>query len=136
MAPIYYPLSRMTSYLTQSVFFLILLSYSFNSIIRLKLRIDVLPSEAVPEVRPYLPGTPLSPPSPVLLAYPIILTARQKANYFVEPESFNLLGMLRNPMVLMMVVTGALVMGMPYLMVRTSLTTNQRLCASVEVNLF
>jgi len=80
------------------------------------LRIDVLASDSLPEVRPYVQGTPHSPPSPISLPYPITLVPRQKSVYFVERESFNLLGMLSNPMILMMVGTGVVVMGMPYLM--------------------
>jgi hypothetical protein len=70
------------------------------------------------EVRPYIPGTPLNPPSTVLLSYPISLAAKEKANYFVPPESFNLAGMLANPMMLLMVFGGALMLAMPYIMVR------------------
>ncbi|KAL5498210.1 hypothetical protein ACEPAH_2340 [Sanghuangporus vaninii] len=87
------------------------LDYAFDS-----LRVDVYPSgESLPDVRPYIPGTPHNPPSTVSLQYPIVLTPRHKANYFVEMQSFNALGMLRNPMVLMMLVTAVLVFGMPYL---------------------
>lgn len=50
------------------------------------------------------------------LRYPIVLTPRQKAEYFVERQAFNALGMLKNPMVMMMVGMGALVLGMPYIM--------------------
>ncbi|KAG6911827.1 hypothetical protein DXG01_000074 [Tephrocybe rancida] len=81
-----------------------------------QLRIDVLDSEPTPEVRPYAIGTPLNPPSTILLAYPISLTPRQKHAYFVPHESFNLLAMLSNPMMLMMVVGGAMMLAMPYLM--------------------
>ncbi|KAL5520359.1 hypothetical protein ACEPAG_9583 [Sanghuangporus baumii] len=85
--------------------------YAFDS-----LRVDVYPfNESLPDVRPYIPGTPHNPPSTVSLQYPIVLMPRQKANYFVEMQSFNALGMLRNPMVLMMLVTAVLVFGMPYL---------------------
>ncbi|KAF8078440.1 hypothetical protein FPV67DRAFT_1465276 [Lyophyllum atratum] len=81
-----------------------------------QLRIDVLDSISVPEVRPYVAGTPLNPPSTVLLPSPIILTPRQKHAYFVPHESFNLMAMLSNPMMLMMVVGGAMMLAMPYLM--------------------
>ncbi|KAH9946691.1 hypothetical protein B0H21DRAFT_822606 [Amylocystis lapponica] len=81
-----------------------------------KLRIDVFESESLPEVRPYIPGTPLSPAAPVTLPYPIVLHARQRNDYFVPPESFNVLGMLQNPMMLMMLGVGAMVLLMPYLM--------------------
>ena len=72
--------------------------------------------DALPDVRPYVPGTPHDPPSSVTLRYPIILTPRQKAEYFVERQSFNALGMLKNPMVLMMIVMGGMVLAMPYIM--------------------
>ncbi|EJD04925.1 uncharacterized protein FOMMEDRAFT_81026 [Fomitiporia mediterranea MF3/22] len=79
-------------------------------------RVDVhSPGESLPDVRPYVQGTPHNPPSTITLQYPIALTPRQKANYFVEPQSFNALGMLQNPMVLMMLVMGVLVIGLPYL---------------------
>ncbi|RXW18246.1 hypothetical protein EST38_g7611 [Candolleomyces aberdarensis] len=82
-----------------------------------QLRVDVLDSESSPvEVRPYIAGTPLDPPSTVLLPYPITLSAKDKFSYFSPPESFNILGMLTNPMVMMMVVGGIMMFTMPYLM--------------------
>lgn len=78
-------------------------------------RIDVL-EESDPEVRPYIPATPLNPPSPVLLAYPIELIPKQALSYFVPPESFNLLGMLQSPMTLLMIFGGAMMLAMPYMM--------------------
>ena len=72
---------------------------------------------AIPDVYPYIPGTPHSPPSNITLPYPILLHPRQKNQYFVERQSFNVMGMLGNPMILMMVVTGVLVFAMPYIMV-------------------
>ncbi|KLO07575.1 hypothetical protein SCHPADRAFT_641811 [Schizopora paradoxa] len=86
--------------------------YVFDS-----LRIDVRPdSNSKPQVRPYVAGTPHNPPSTIALPYPITLTPRIKNVYFLDREAFNLLAMLRNPMILMMVVTGGLVMAMPYIM--------------------
>lgn len=86
-----------------------------------KLRVDVPPSsqQGLPDVRPYVPGTPHNPPSTVTLPYPVVLSARQKAQFFVERQSFNALSMLQNPMMLMMGVTGVLVLAMPYIMVCT-----------------
>ncbi|TFK57346.1 hypothetical protein OE88DRAFT_1651020 [Heliocybe sulcata] len=81
-----------------------------------KLRIDVSDSDPLPEVRPYVPGTPLSPPSQVMLPYPVLLSARQKNNYFVPRQSFNLLAMFQNPMMIMMVAAGVMVLGAPYLL--------------------
>ncbi|ESK98375.1 secreted salivary protein [Moniliophthora roreri MCA 2997] len=80
-----------------------------------QLRVDVLDESNV-EVRPYVPGTPLNPASTILLPYPITLSAKQKFNYFVPPESFNIMGMLGSPMMLMMLFAGGMVLAMPYLM--------------------
>ena len=82
-----------------------------------QLRIDVLDSETKPEVRPYVAGTPLNPPSTILLSYPIKLVPRQKHVYFMPPESFNLMAMFSNPMMLIMVFGGIMVFAMPYIMV-------------------
>jgi hypothetical protein len=83
--------------------------YFFN-----QLRLDVKNSTA--EVRLFVPGTPLNPPSPVLLPYPIVLIPREKSVYFVPPETFNLVAMMSNPMMLLMVVGGGMMLAMPYLM--------------------
>lgn len=87
----------------------------------LQLRVDVFETESLPEVRPYIPGTSLSPPSTVTLPYPILLTPRHKNDYFVERQSFNLMGMFQSPMMLMMLVMGGMMLAMPYIMVRTLL---------------
>lgn len=97
-----------------------------------QLRIDVLASDAsesLPEVRPYVPGTPLSNSAQALAAapklpYPPTLIARRHNEYFVERESFNVMGMLQNPMMLMMVVAGGLMIGTPYLMVSAVIRGN------------
>lgn len=81
-----------------------------------KLRIDVFETESLPEVRPYIPGTPLSPASTVTLPYPIVLPARQKNDYFIPRQSFNVVGMFQSPMMLMMLGMGVMVIAMPYLM--------------------
>ena len=81
------------------------------------MRVDIFEAETLPEVRPYFPGTPLSSASSVTLTYPSTLSARGKYDYFVPRESFNLLGMFQNPMMLMMVFTGVMVLAMPYIMV-------------------
>ena len=82
------------------------------------MRIDVFESDSLPEVRPYFPGTPLSPVAPATLPYPIVLSARAKNDYFVPRESFNVLAMFKNPMMMMMLGAGVLVLLMPTLMVR------------------
>ncbi|KAJ2914242.1 hypothetical protein MD484_g6176, partial [Candolleomyces efflorescens] len=82
-----------------------------------QLRIDVLDSESSPlEVRPYIVGTPLDPPSTVLLPYPITLSAKDQFSYFSPPESFNIVGMLTNPMAMMMVFGAVMMFSTPYLM--------------------
>ncbi|KAI0936255.1 hypothetical protein AcW1_000539 [Taiwanofungus camphoratus] len=82
-----------------------------------KLQVDVFETESSPEVRPYFPGTPLYPKTAITLPYPIVLSARQKNDYFIPRQSFNLLGMFKgNPMMLMMLGMGALVLLMPSLM--------------------
>lgn len=80
-----------------------------------QLRLDVKNSTS--EVRPYVPGTPLNPPSPVLLPYPVVLIPREKSVYFVPPETFNLIAMMSNPMMLLMVLGGGMMLATPYLMV-------------------
>ncbi|EKM60981.1 uncharacterized protein PHACADRAFT_180137 [Phanerochaete carnosa HHB-10118-sp] len=81
-----------------------------------KLRVDVLETDTLPEVHPYVPGTPLSSSTTVTLPYPIRLSAAQRLNYYAERQGFNLLGMLNNPMMMMMLVGGGLVFAMPYIM--------------------
>ncbi|KAF9821957.1 hypothetical protein IEO21_00387 [Rhodonia placenta] len=81
-----------------------------------QLRVDVFETETLPEVRPYIPGTPLSPAAVVTLPYPIVLAPRQRNDYFVPRQSFNLLAMFQNPMMLLMLGMGGLVVAMPYLM--------------------
>ncbi|KAK2461779.1 hypothetical protein APHAL10511_006242 [Amanita phalloides] len=80
-----------------------------------QLRIDIS-SNATLEARPYIAGTPLDPPSQVLLPVPLVLTPRQKNAYFIPPGSFNLLSMFSNPMMLLMVVTACMMLGAPYLL--------------------
>jgi len=81
-----------------------------------QLRIDISADPAAePEVRPLPHGTPLNPPSPVLLPYPIKFVARQRNSYFVPPETFNIVGMFKNPMMLMMVFGGMMVFAIPYI---------------------
>jgi len=80
------------------------------------LRIDIAPNDPLPEVHPYVLGTPFNPVSPISLPYPITLTPRSKNAYFVPRESFNLVGMFQNPMMLIMVFTGVMMFAMPYIM--------------------
>jgi len=81
-----------------------------------QLRLDVTNSTLEVLVRPYITGTPLNPPSPVLLPYPVVLIPREKSVYFVPLETFNLVTMMSNPMMLLMVLGGGMMLAMPYLM--------------------
>jgi hypothetical protein len=81
-----------------------------------QLRIDVNRTSSAIEVRPYVDGTPMNPPSSIMLPYPVFLIARGKQNYFIPPESFNLGAMLSNPMMLLMVGGAGMMLAMPYLM--------------------
>ena len=86
----------------------------------LQLRVDVPPEpESSPEVRPYAIGTPLNPPSPIKLPYPVKLVPRQRNSYFVPHQSFSVTLMFQNPMMLIMVFGGVMMLAMPYIMVRT-----------------
>ncbi|KAK4684565.1 ER membrane protein complex subunit 7, partial [Tremellales sp. Uapishka_1] len=49
------------------------------------------------------------------LPYPLKLSAFQKDDYFTQANGMNILGMLKNPMVLMMLFSGVLMWGMPKL---------------------
>jgi len=81
-----------------------------------QLRIDVNGTSSEIQVRPYVDGTPMNPPSSVMLPYPVLLMPREKQNYFIPPESFNLGAMLSNPMMLLMVGGAGMMLAMPYLM--------------------
>lgn len=81
-----------------------------------KLRVDVPPElDSPPEVSPYTIGTPLNPRSPIKLPYPIKLVPRQTKSYFVPHQSFNVVQMFQNPMMLIMVFGGFMMLAMPYL---------------------
>jgi hypothetical protein len=84
----------------------------------MQLRVDVPPEpDSLPEVSPYTIGTPLNPRSPVKFPYPIKLVPRQKKSYFVPLQSFNVVQMFQNPMMLMMVFGGLMMLAMPYITV-------------------
>jgi len=82
--------------------------------------VDIIDSKPEPEVRPYIAGTPLNPLSSVLLGYPITLPVRKKNDYFIPQESFNIVAMFQNPMMVLMVFAGVMVLAMPYIMVRVA----------------
>ncbi|KAI6143252.1 hypothetical protein BKA82DRAFT_4184347 [Pisolithus tinctorius] len=70
----------------------------------MSLRVDVSDASSIPEVKSYVFGTPLlSPP-------------RSKNSYFKPHESFSLLGMFRNPMMMLMLLTAGMMLAMPYIM--------------------
>jgi len=81
-------------------------------------RIDIVDSLSPPEVRPYLPGTPLlsTANSPVTIVYPLKVHPRYRNEYFVPKQSFNVMGMLQNPMIMMMGAVGVMVLALPYMM--------------------
>jgi hypothetical protein len=60
----------------------------------------------------------LAPSTTPSLAYPLQLVPTSKLEFFSEPKSLDILGMLKNPMVLMMVVSAGLMFVMPKAMVR------------------
>lgn len=84
---------------------------------------DVLDTDTLPEVRPYIPGTPLTPAAPATLPYPITLSPLARLDYYTKQEAFNVVGMFKSPMMLMMLFAGGMVFAMPYLMVCTVLAT-------------
>ncbi|PPQ76413.1 hypothetical protein CVT24_012630 [Panaeolus cyanescens] len=77
--------------------------------------ITVNDTSTIPDVRPYIPGTPTKPPSSVNLFYPVVFIPRGKNNYYVPLEKFNLATMLSNPMMLLMIGGAGMMLGMPYL---------------------
>jgi ER membrane protein complex subunit 7 len=83
-----------------------------------QLRVDVLETDTVPEIRPYTPGTPLSSASAFTLPYPVTLSAVAKLDYYSQQQGFNIFEMFKNPMMLMMVFGAIMVFATPYLMVR------------------
>lgn len=108
----------MTAHSTPYVVPTSFLSLAIQLMVHIQLRIDVKPSESIPEVRPHVLGTPFNPASSIYLPYPVSLAPRSKNAYFVPRESFNLVGMFQNPMMMIMVFTGIMMFAMPYIMVR------------------
>ncbi|KIJ21591.1 hypothetical protein PAXINDRAFT_123532 [Paxillus involutus ATCC 200175] len=81
-----------------------------------QVRVDISDSSQRPDIKSHIVGTPLTSSASVSLPYPVVLTPRQKNNYFKPRESFNLLGMFQNPMIMIMMLTGLMMLGMPYIM--------------------
>ncbi|EGN91736.1 hypothetical protein SERLA73DRAFT_192093 [Serpula lacrymans var. lacrymans S7.3] len=92
------------------------LSVSSHDYIFDQLRLEVSDLDSPPKVWSYVLGTPLVSQSSVTLPYPVTFMARHKYKYFVPHESFNLMGMFQNPMMLIAVLTGVMMLGMPYLL--------------------
>lgn len=65
---------------------------------KIQLRVDVTNETA--QVHPYTLGTPFNPPSTVSLTYPLKLTPKEKLDFYLPPQSFNIISLLTNPMVL------------------------------------
>jgi len=80
------------------------------------LRVGIALNNTLPEIHPHVLGTPFNPVSSISLSYPITLSPRSKNAYFIPRESFNLVGMFQNPMMLIMVLTGVMMFAMPYIM--------------------
>ena len=59
---------------------------------------------------------PLSTSLPSL-PHPLILTSTSKEEYYHQPMGMNILGLLKSPMVLMMIFSAVMLIGMPKLMV-------------------
>lgn len=76
-------------------------------------------------VQPFQPGREPLPSNTQSLPYPLELTLLGKEDYFTQPAGMNIFGMLRSPMVLMMLVSGLLMWGMPKLLVRPTLHRKQ-----------
>jgi hypothetical protein len=89
---------------------------SYHSV---QLRVDIPANDDIPEIRPHYPGTPLNPPVAATLPYPIILHPRQKSSFFIPPEFFDPMHMLKNPMILMMGATALMAIGLPWMLVST-----------------
>src|ERR1700749_1903449 len=73
----------------------------------------------VSRVLPYIPGAIVSSDLPQL-PYPIKLSAMSRNNYFIPRETFSILTMFGNPMMLMMGVGAVLIFAVPYLAVSSS----------------
>ncbi|KAF9240951.1 hypothetical protein BU15DRAFT_45398 [Melanogaster broomeanus] len=85
--------------------------YAFDQV-----RVDIPDSSQQPEIKSYMVGTPLTSLTSVSLPYPVVLTPRHKNKYFKPRESFNLFGMFQNPMMMIMLLTGVMMLAMPYIM--------------------
>lgn len=71
-------------------------------------------------LQPYNPShTPLTPTSTTpSLPYPIQLVPLARIQYYEQPQGANIMGLLKNPMVLMLAFTGIMAFVMPKMLVR------------------
>jgi len=69
----------------------------------------------ISKILPYIPGTVITTLGVPNLPYPIRISAVSRHNYFVPHESFNLLAMFGNPMMLMTGIGAILLFATPYL---------------------
>lgn len=67
-----------------------------------------------------LPFDPLSPPSVGSLPYPLQLEPLGKLNFYTEQGSFQIFTMLKSPMILMMMASGVMMLGLPWILVSSS----------------
>ncbi|KAI5993266.1 hypothetical protein EDD15DRAFT_2267303 [Pisolithus albus] len=81
-----------------------------------QLRVDISDVSSIPEIKTYVFGTPLLSSSAVSLSYPVVLSPRSKNSYFKPHESFSLLGMFQNPMMMLMLLTAGMMLATPYIM--------------------
>jgi ER membrane protein complex subunit 7 len=96
-----------------------------NTVYQLRVDVPATSESSIPTIYPYIPGTPLSPPPSVTLAYPLELIPRRRNDYYAPPPQFNAMQMLKSPMVLMMLVAGILMFATPQLMVRAVMLSRQ-----------
>ncbi|CAD6564917.1 MAG: hypothetical protein TREMPRED_000397 [Tremellales sp. Tagirdzhanova-0007] len=73
-------------------------------------------SDPIIHIQSYHPARRALPTSIASLPHPIQLRAAQKEDYFISPPGMNLLGMVKNPMVLMMLFSAVMMFAMPKIM--------------------
>ncbi|KIK16632.1 hypothetical protein PISMIDRAFT_113045 [Pisolithus microcarpus 441] len=81
-----------------------------------QLRVNISDASPKPEIKTYVFGTPLLSSSAVALSYPVVLSPRSRNSYFKPHESFSLLGMFQNPMMILMLLTAGMMLATPYIM--------------------
>lgn len=86
-------------------------------------------------VQPFQPGREPLPTNTPSLPYPLELTLLGKEDYFTQPAGMNIFGMLRNPMVLMMLASGLLMWGMPKMLVRAAHRAMRSMADDAQANI-